>query len=157
MAWDREDARGSRETGSGLSAYIPLRHPDGEQLPWEAVRAALQPVFADPGIAKVAHNASYDLAMLARNGLTVAGRLVDTMVAEWLIDPGSRGLGLKDLAWTRLRVEMTPITALIGTGKNQITMDQVPAATAGRLRRRRRRHDAAAGGDACCRSWSRRG
>ena len=53
------------------------------------------------------------------------------MVAEWLIDPGSRGLGLKDLAWTRLKVEMTPISALIGTGKSQITMDKVPAATAG--------------------------
>jgi DNA polymerase-1 len=56
---------------------------------------------------------------------------VDTMVAEWLIDPGSRGLGLKDLAWTRLKTEMTPISALIGAGKNQITMDKVPAETAG--------------------------
>jgi DNA polymerase I len=100
-------------------------------LPWETVRAALQPIFADPKIAKVAHNASYDLGMLARYGLAVAGDLVDTMVAEWLIDPGSRGLGLKDLAWTRLKVEMTPISALIGTGKNQITMDKVPAETAG--------------------------
>ena len=57
------------------------------------------------------------------------------MIAEWLIDPGSRGLGLKDLAWTRLQVEMTPITELIGTGKTQITMDQVPAADRRRLRR----------------------
>ena len=69
--------------------------------------------------------------MLARYGLNVAGELVDTMVAEWLIDPGSRGLGLKDLAWTRLKTEMTPISALIGAGKNQITMDKVPAETAG--------------------------
>ena len=53
--------------------------------------------------------------MLARYGLAVAGDLVDTMVAEWLIDPGSRGLGLKDLAWTRLKTEMTPISALIGS------------------------------------------
>ncbi len=115
----------------GQAAYIPLRHTDIEQLPWDAVRTALQPVFADPRITKVAHNASYDLAMLARNGLTIAGDILDTMVAEFLIDPGSRGLGLKDLAWTRLHVEMTPISALIGTGKGQITMDQVPAAAAG--------------------------
>lgn len=115
----------------GQAAYIPLRHADIEQLPWEAVRSTLQPAFADPAITKVAHNASYDLAMLARNGLTVAGELIDTMVAEFLIDPGSRGLGLKDLAWTRLHVEMTPISALIGTGKGQITMDQAPAAAAG--------------------------
>lgn len=119
------------ETSRVSSAYIPLRHPEAEQLPWEAVRAALQPAFADPAITKVAHNASYDLAMLARNGLAVAGELIDTMVAEFLIDPGSRGLGLKDLAWTRLHVEMTPISALIGTGKSQITMAQVPASAAG--------------------------
>ena len=107
------------------------QHFDSANLPWETVRAALQPIFADPRTAKIAHNASYDLGMLARYGLNVAGDLVDTMVAEWLIDPGSRGLGLKDLAWTRLNVEMTPISALIGAGKNQITMDKVPAETAG--------------------------
>ncbi len=131
VAWEPGDT-------PGHSAYIPLRHRDIEQLPWDAVRQALQPVFADPKITKVAHNASYDLAMLARNDLHVttdpaAGvehGLIDTMVAGFLIDPGSRGLGLKDLAWTRLKLEMTPISALIGTGKGQITMDQVPAATA---------------------------
>jgi DNA polymerase-1 len=129
VAWGRE---------AHQAAYIPLRHTDTPGLPWETVRAALQPALADPQIVKVAHNASYDLAILARNGLRVvsgpstgAGRgLVDTMIAAWLIDPGSRGLGLKDLAWTRLRAEMTPIAELIGTGKAQITMDRVPAATA---------------------------
>ena len=119
------------ETSKVSSAYIPVQHFDVTNLPWETVRAALQPIFADPKTAKVAHNASYDLGMLARYGLNVAGELVDTMVAEWLIDPGSRGLGLKDLAWTRLKTEMTPISALIGAGKNQITMDKVPAETAG--------------------------
>ena len=75
----------------------------------------------------------------------MAGDLVDTMIAEWLIDPGSRGLGLKDLAWTRLKVEMTPISELIGTGKNQITMDQGARGDRRGLRRRRRGHDVAAG------------
>jgi DNA polymerase-1 len=119
------------QTSEVSSAYIPLRHPDVEQLPWSAVSAALRPAFADSRITKVAHNASYDLGILARYGLSVAGDLVDTMVAEWLIDPGSRGLGLKDLAWTRLHVEMTPISDLIGSGKSQITMDKVPAVQAG--------------------------
>jgi len=112
------------------AAYIAVGHLDAANLPWETIRAALRPIFADPKITKVAHNASYDLGMLARYGLAVAGDLIDTMVAEWLIDPGSRGLGLKDLAWTRLKVEMTPISALIGSGKGQITMDKVPAAQA---------------------------
>jgi DNA polymerase-1 len=115
---------------AGEAAYIPVGHKDFAGLPWQEVRAALEPAFGDARISKVAHNASYDVGLLRRYGLSVAGDLVDTMVAAWLIDPGSRGLGLKDLAWTRLRIEMTPILELIGSGKNQITMDAVPAAQA---------------------------
>ncbi len=113
------------------AAYIPIGHTDTNNLTWAMVRDALAPAFKDPEIEKVAHNASYDIGMLARYELPVEGPLVDTMIAAWLIDPGLRGLGLKDLVWTRLKTEMTRITELIGTGKNQITMDQVPAATAG--------------------------
>lgn len=123
LAWGRQPEEG---------VYVPLRHTGGTQLPWEAVRAVVQPLFADPKIKKVAHNASYDLSMLDRNGVPVAGELIDTMIAAWLIDPGSRGLGLKDQSWTRLKIEMTPITDLIGTGKSQITMDQVPVGQAAR-------------------------
>ncbi len=113
------------------AAYIPLGHCDTACLPWETVRAAVAPAFANPATEKIAHNASYDIGILDRYDLPVAGQLIDTMIAAWLIDPGLRGLGLKDLAWTRLKTEMTRITDLIGTGKAQITMDQVPAATAG--------------------------
>jgi len=113
------------------AAYIPIGHTDTTNLPWESVRDALAPAFANATIEKIAHNASYDIGMLARYDLPVGGPLVDTMIAAWLIDPGLRGLGLKDLVWTRLKTEMTRITELIGTGKNQITMDRVPAATAG--------------------------
>ena len=112
------------------AAYIALKHPDVEGLNWETVRAALQPAFARADIDMAAHNAGYDLAMLNRYGLQIGGRLVDTMVAAFLLDPGSRELGLKDQVFTRLKTEMTPISALIGTGRDQITMDQVPAAQA---------------------------
>jgi len=54
----------------------------------------------------------------------------DTMIAEWLINPASHNLGLKNLAWARLGVEMKPITDLIGKGKAQITMAGVPIAQA---------------------------
>jgi DNA polymerase-1 len=117
-------------TGPDEAAYIPLRHPDIALPRWDEVRAALRSAFSDPRIAKVAHNASYDVGLLLRYGLAIDGALVDTMVAAWLLDPGSRGLGLKDLAWTRLKIEMTQISELIGSGKNQITMDAVPAAQA---------------------------
>jgi DNA polymerase-1 len=68
----------------------------------------------------------YDYVMLARYGLEVSPLKFDTMIAEWLRDPDSRNLGLKNLAWVRLDVRMMEINTLIGKGKNQITMAEVP-------------------------------
>jgi len=133
-------------TQPGEGYYIPLAHKSrpraltlgeigmgtGESelanLDWPKVRDELRPIFADQSIVKYAHNGEYDLIVLRRHGLDVANLAFDTMIAEWLIDPGSRNLGLKNLAWTRLGVEMTPITKLIGTGRNQTTMDYISPA-----------------------------
>jgi len=132
--------------GEGLSAYVPVGHrlpivngqlsidnaPEPEQLPLARVIAALKPALEDEKSEKAAHNAEYDLTMLARYGIQVGGPLFDTMIAQFLIDPGSRGLGLKNVAWQRLGVEMTPISELIGVGKKQTTMDLVAIPVAAR-------------------------
>jgi DNA polymerase-1 len=112
------------------AAYIPLNHTGATLLPLAQVVEGLVPAFAS-GVPKVAHNATYDLAVLRRYGLPVGGDLNDTMIAQFLLEPFGHSLGLKDLAFSRLKVEMTPISALIGSGKSQITMDQVPAQVAG--------------------------
>ncbi len=97
-----------------------------QQLPLEQVIDALRPALTDPAIPKVGHNAPYDLVVLRRYGIDVRPITFDTMVGEWVCDPGSRNLGLKNLAWVRLGVQMTEISELIGTGRSQITMDRVP-------------------------------
>ncbi len=128
--------------GEGQSAYVPVGHKlsidnsqltiANSQIPLQTVLDALKPALESEASEKAAHNAEYDLTMLARYGIRVGGPLFDTMIAQWLIDPGSRGLGLKNVAWQRLGVEMTQISELIGTGKNQTTMDFVPIAAAAR-------------------------
>lgn len=114
------------EPGAGY--YIPVGHrPEmGPQLPLTEVIAALQPAFTDPQIPKVGHNLKYDYVMLARYGLQAAPLIFDTMIAEWLTNPASRNLGLKNLAWVRQDIRMTPIEELIGKGKKQITMAEIP-------------------------------
>jgi len=116
----------------GAGWYVPVGHTgvgaEG-QLPLNAVLTALRPVLADPARPKVAHNAKYDLEILRRVGVPVAGLTFDTMIAEFLIDPGAR-LGLKALAKVRLGLDMTAIDAIIGKGKGQITMAEVPVAEA---------------------------
>jgi DNA polymerase I len=108
--------------------YIPVGHnvEPGRQLAIEQVINALRSPLTDARIPKIGHNLKYDFVMLARNGLRPAPLTFDTMVAEWLTNPTSHNLGLKNLAWVRLDFRMTEITSLIGTGKKQISMAEVP-------------------------------
>jgi len=110
--------------------YIPVGHRSGRQLPLAEVLAALKDPLTDPKIGKAGHNLKYDYLMLKRAGLVVSPLTFDTMIAEWLINPASRNLGLKNLAWVRLGYEMTHIEELIGKGSAQKTMDAVPISEA---------------------------
>jgi len=115
----------------GEGYYIPLGHKGAQQqLKIEDVLGALTPSLTDPAIEKAGHNIKYDALVLANYGLQVHPISFDTMIAEWLTDPASRNLGLKDMADTLLGISMTHIEELIGRGKNQLTMDQVPVAAA---------------------------
>ncbi len=108
--------------------YFPVGHSVGEQLSLEDLKTALQPLFSNPQIAKVAHHAKFDLIVLKQAGFEISPIRFDTMIAEWLINPDSRNLGLKTLTWVRLGVEMTQIEELIGKGKNQLSMADLPIA-----------------------------
>ena len=111
------------EEGTGY--YIPVGHSRGQNLPIEEVVSALRAPLTNSKIGKMAHNAKYDYIMLARYGIEVAPLAFDTMIAEFVVDPGSRNLGLKNLAYARLGEEMTNIEELIGKGKKQISMAEV--------------------------------
>ncbi len=118
------------EPGQGY--YLPVGHlPDlagSQQLELETVIEAISKPMTDPKIEKVGHNLKFDYTLLARYGLAAEPLVFDTMMAEWLAYPSSRNLGLKSLAWVRLGIEMTPIDQLIGTGRKQKTMAEVPIA-----------------------------
>jgi DNA polymerase I len=116
------------ETGVGY--YIPTGHSQGQNLSLDAVLTALKNPLTNPDIPKIGHNIKYDAIVLARFGLFVEPLSFDTMLAEWLIDPGSRNLGLKNLSLARLGIEMTHIEDLIGKGKNQLSMADVPVENA---------------------------
>ncbi|MEW6085683.1 MAG: DNA polymerase I [Chloroflexota bacterium] len=109
----------------GEGYYIPVGHNAGNNLPLKKVIAALAGPMTNPNIGKIAHNAKYDYIVLARHGLTVSPLTFDTMLAEFIVDPSSRNLGLKNLAFVKLGEEMTHIEELIGKGKKQISMADV--------------------------------
>lgn len=110
----------------GEGYYIPVGHTEGRQLPLARVLEALKGPLTDPKIPKHGHNIDFDYIALVRRGVRVAPLGMDTLLGEWLCDPASHSLGLKKLALVRLGVEMTEIAELIGKGRKQITMAQVP-------------------------------
>ncbi len=115
-------------TAPGKAWYVPVGHREGVQLSPETVLASVRPLFESAGMSKCAHNANFDLMVLASHGINCRGVDFDTMIAAHLLCKGA--LGLKNLALDVLGREMTPITQLIGTGSNQVTFDQVPIESA---------------------------
>ena len=112
------------EEGSGY--YLPIGHQTEEpQLPLPLVVETLGPILSDPKIAKIGHNLKYDGLVLSQHGMQVAPYSFDTMIAEWLTHPGSRHLGLKDMADKYLQIQMIHIEELIGKGKAQKSMAEV--------------------------------
>jgi len=108
--------------------YIPVAHaylgvPD--QLALGEVRAMLAPLLADPAVAKVGQNLKYDSHILRRHGMPVAGWVLDTMVAAFLLEPDRPTFGMDSLAAFYLGHETIKYASLVGTGAKQITLDQV--------------------------------
>ncbi|MBO9339297.1 MAG: DNA polymerase I, partial [Chloroflexus sp.] len=105
--------------------YVPIAHRDGEQVPRNEVISALAPFFADPQKPKFAHNAKFDMEVLAGAGIRVAGLTFDTMIAAAML--GKRQ-GLKDLAFYELKLPEPPTTIedVIGRGSKQISFAAVP-------------------------------
>jgi DNA polymerase-1 len=97
-------------------------------LPPSLVLEKLTPIFGNREIVKYAHNAKYDVTVLAEAGIELCGISFDTMVAAHLLEPSGQSIGLKNLVWAKFGVEMTEIEALIGKGKNQISMADVNVA-----------------------------
>ncbi|MEN6406723.1 MAG: DNA polymerase I [Thermoguttaceae bacterium] len=107
--------------------YLPLRAPEGDpHLDPEKTLTALRPILENPKVEKIGQNLKYDIIVLRGAGVRLAGVSFDTMVASYLLEAGNRNHNLDDLALAYLGHETIKISELIGKGKDQIRMDQVP-------------------------------
>ncbi|MCE9529068.1 MAG: DNA polymerase I, partial [Planctomycetales bacterium] len=111
----------------GEAYYVPVRAPAGDpQLDPKIALEILRPVLENPAIQKIGQNIKYDMVVLRTAGVELQGASFDTMVADYLLDPGERTHGLDDLARRYLRHTNISIKSLIGSGKNQKKMEDVP-------------------------------
>lgn len=103
--------------------YIPF--PEEKEKAQELIEE-LRPFFESEEIEKIGQNLKYDIKVLDKYGVDVKGKLFDTMLAHYLINPDMRH-NMDVLSETYLNYTPISITELIGKkGKNQLSMRQVP-------------------------------
>jgi DNA polymerase-1 len=112
----------SYEMGKGYYVSFPE-----DQTETKAILEEFRPFF-ESEIEKIGHNLKYDIKVLSNYKMPVKGKLFDTMIAHYLINPDMRH-NMDMLAETYLNYQPISITELIGKkGKNQLSMRVVPIA-----------------------------
>ncbi len=110
----------------GTGWYIPVAGPLGATwLPRQRVIDAVGPILEDASIGKVGHNIKYDMLVLRCLGVRLRGVRTDSMVAAFLIDSSRFSYGIDRLSAELLHFRKIPTSDLIGSGRNQISMEQV--------------------------------
>lgn len=110
------------------AVYVPVSSKDhqGPGLPLEKVLRVLKPILESPDHKKYGQNIKYDWIVMKRTGLHLRGLAFDTMIASYLINPIKLNHNLDDIALEFLSVKKIPTEELLGKGKSQRTMDEVP-------------------------------
>ena len=134
IAWDVQ-AKNARPAAAGLvglafsieegeAYYVPL---NGE-LGANTVLHTLKTLFEDSSLNFICHNAKYALHVLANMGIETPKVVFDTILASYLLNSSSRRYSLDHLALQYFGKVKTPLKGLTGTGKKEISLDQVPIA-----------------------------
>jgi DNA polymerase-1 len=108
---------------AGKGFYVPFPEDKNEA---KSLIEILRPFFENESIEKIGQNLKYDIKVLAKYNIDVKGKLFDTMLAHYLINPDMRH-NMDVLAETYLNYTPISITELIGKkGKNQRSLRDVP-------------------------------
>ncbi|MDP3910945.1 MAG: DNA polymerase I [Gemmatimonadales bacterium] len=125
------------------SWYVPLGHrPPTDELVTERPPANLPPLddarmaplrglLADPAVPKAGHDIKSVWRTLGGQGLD--GVAYDSMLASFVLDPGRRSHALDDLARERLAIELPSVEQLVGKGKSERPLAELPPGDVGRL------------------------
>jgi DNA polymerase I-like protein with 3'-5' exonuclease and polymerase domains len=97
--WARNDGYivGVAIAAGDMSAYFPMRHQNGHNLDPKMTMRWLQRQMATPQIDKIMHNATYDAGWLQAEGVTIQGRIIDTMITGAIVDENRLSYSLNNL------------------------------------------------------------
>ena len=115
------------------AAYLPLAHDYAgapKQLDLNDVLDKLKPVLEDPALIKTGQNLKYDIEVLSHHGIELNGVEHDTMLMSYLLDAGNSRHDMDTLAMKHLGHTTIKFSDVAGSGKNQLTFNQVDLDTA---------------------------
>ena len=112
----------------GRAAYVPVAHdypgaPD--QVPLETALAMLKPLLEDPKLTKIGQNLKYDMSVLARYGVRIAGPLFDTMLESYVLNSTATRHNMDALAEFYLGRSTVHFEDIAGKGAKQLTFNQI--------------------------------
>ncbi|MDP2736668.1 MAG: DNA polymerase I [bacterium] len=86
----------------------------------------LKPIFEDEKIKKYGHNIKFDIEVMASLDIKVKGVAADSMIASYLLNPGSRQHNLDAVTFSEFNHQKITKEDLLGKGKEKIVFSQVP-------------------------------
>jgi DNA polymerase-1 len=129
VAWDTEtsdlEPRDAQLVGIGCcwgtapdeSAYIPLGHREGENLPKDVALTVLSPILSSAQYPKTFQNTKFDRLVFRNQGINLGGVVFDPMLASYVLNPDTSH-NLTDLALRHLGLILTNYNDLVPKGKN---------------------------------------
>ncbi len=102
--------------------YVPIPQNNEEA---QKIVNEFKPIYENENILKIGQNIKYDLLVLQNYGVELKGKIFDTMIAHYLLQPELHH-GMDYMAEVYLNYQTIHIEELIGKGKNQKNMADLP-------------------------------
>ena len=114
----------SLATNIGKACYIPLKHTNKVTLETNKVLQKLKPILEDKSIKKIGQNIKFDYIIFYHRGITM-NTMEDTMLMSYVLDAGKNRHNMDTLSELHLGHKTISYKDLVGSGKKQLTFDQV--------------------------------
>ena len=114
----------SLSTDIGKACYIPLKHNGKDVLDANKVIQKIKPILEDKSIKKIGQNIKFDYIIFYHRGIII-NSMEDTMLMSYVLDAGKNRHNMDTLSELHLGHKTISYKDLVGSGKKQLTFDQV--------------------------------
>ena len=114
----------SLSTDIGKACYIPLKHNGKDVLDTNKVIQKIKPILEDKSIKKIGQNIKFDYIIFYHRGIII-NSMEDTMLMSYVLDAGKNRHNMDTLSELHLGHKTISYKDLVGSGKKQLTFDQV--------------------------------